>query len=101
MHIRLIFSAVAFFLTGCAGPLGPPFGLGPEWDSAIGILLQFLLCGVLYRAAISRRKPEPQDAPAIRIVRERYARGELTQDEFQNMLRNLSKPPKKHPITAK
>jgi hypothetical protein len=99
--MRTSLSTALFLLTGCAGPLGPPFGPGPERDSVLGILILLLLAGVLYRSARSRRKPERQDAPAIHIVRERYARGELTQDEFQNMLRNLSKPPKKHPITAK
>jgi uncharacterized membrane protein len=51
-----------------------------------------LLAGVLYRSPIRKRKPERQDAPAIHIVREKYARGELTREEFQNIMRDLSEP---------
>ena len=79
-------------LTGCAGPLGPPFGLGPEGDSVLGVLVLLLLVGLLYRAIKGGQKPEGQDSPAIRIARERYARGELTQEQFQNMMRDLSVP---------
>jgi len=91
--MRASLSTDLLLLTGCAGPLGPPFGPAPERDSVLGILILLLLAGVLYRSARSRRKPERQDAPAIHIVRERYARGELTREEFQNLTRDLSAPP--------
>jgi hypothetical protein len=92
MRMRVSLSTALLFLTGCAGPLGPPFGPGPEGDSVLGILI-LLLAGVLHRSVRSRRKPERQDASAIHVVRERYARGELTREEFQNMMRDLSAPP--------
>jgi hypothetical protein len=93
MRMRVSLSVGMLLLTGCASPLGPPFGAGPEHDSALGILMLLLLAVVLYRSAISKRKPERQDdAPAIQIVRERYARGELTREEFQNLMRDLSSP---------
>jgi len=51
-----------------------------------------LFAGLLYRFAKSRSKPERQHSLGIRIVQERYARGELTREEFQNMMRDLSVP---------
>jgi hypothetical protein len=92
MHMRLSLSASMSLLTGCAGPIGPPFGPGPEYDSFLAILILLLLAGILYRSVRSTRKPERQDAPAIHVVRERYARGELTREEFQSMMRDLSAP---------
>lgn len=80
------------FLTGCAGPLGPPFVPGSEGDSVLGVLMLLLFAGLLYRFAKSRSKPERQHSLGIRIVQERYARGELTREEFQNMMRDLSVP---------
>jgi uncharacterized membrane protein len=81
------------FLTGCAGPLGPPFGPGPEVDAAFGILMILLFAGLLYRAAKDWQNPKHSEPPPIHIARERYARGELTREEFQNMMRDLSSPP--------
>lgn len=92
MRMRLSLSAAILVLTGCAGPIGPPFAPGPECDSVLGILILLLLAGVLCRSARSTRKPERQDAPAIHVVRERYARGELTREEFQSMMRDFSAP---------
>jgi Short C-terminal domain len=91
--MRVSLSTALLLLSGCASPLGPPFGPGPEDGSVLGILILLLLAGVLYRSVRSSKKPEPQDAPAIHVVRERYARGELTREEFQNMMRDLSKHP--------
>jgi hypothetical protein len=93
MRMRVSLSAAILILTGCADPLGPPFGLGPAGDSTLGIVMLFLLAVVLYCSARSKRKRERQNAPAMHIVRERYARGELTREEFQNLMRDLSSPP--------
>jgi hypothetical protein len=38
MPIRVSVSAAMLPLTGCAGPIGPPLGLGPEADSVFGVL---------------------------------------------------------------
>ncbi len=91
MHKLLRLSAAILLLTGCAGPIGPPFGLGPEGDSTIGILVILLLGSVLYRLAKGPKLKLPE-SPAIHILRERYARGELTREQFQNMMRDLSTP---------
>lgn len=45
-----LFSASAVVLsTGCAGPIGPPLGLGPEWDGVAGVALLLLIVAFAYR----------------------------------------------------
>jgi Short C-terminal domain len=90
MRMRVSLSSAMLLLTGCAGPLGPPFGPGPEADSLFGILVILLFGGLLYRSAKGWRNPKHSESPAIHILRERYARGELTREQFQNMMRDLS-----------
>jgi hypothetical protein len=87
MHVSL--SAAILLLTGCAGPMGPPFGPEPEADSMFGILVILLIGGLLYRFAKRQNLKHPE-SPAIHILRERYARDELTREQFQNMMRDLS-----------
>ena len=89
MLMRVSLSAAMLLLTGCAGPMGPPFGPGPETDSVFGILVILLFGGLLYRSAKGWRNPKSPESPAIHILRERYARGELTREQFQNMMRDL------------
>ncbi len=89
MRMRVSLSAALLLLTGCAGPVGPPFGPGPEADSVFEILLLLLFAGFLYRVA-KRQDPKHPEPPAIHILRERYARGELTREQFQDMMRDLS-----------
>ena len=76
MSMRLWLLVISLSLTGCAGPLGPPLGPGPEGDVVFGILILLLLAGILYHAQRGRRKAKPADARALDIARERYARGE-------------------------
>jgi Short C-terminal domain len=89
MRMRVNLSAAILLLTGCAGPMGPPFGPGPEADSVFGILVILLFGGLLYRSAKGQNLKRPE-SPAIRILRERYARGELAREQFENMMRDLS-----------
>jgi uncharacterized membrane protein len=89
MRIHVSLSAAILLLTGCAGPMGPPFGPGPEVSSVFGILAILLLGGLLYRSAKGQSLKRPE-SPAIHILRERYARGELTREQFQNMVRDLT-----------
>jgi uncharacterized membrane protein len=90
MRMRVSLSSAMLLLTGCAGPLGPPFGLGPEADTVFGILVILLFAGLLYRSSKGWRNAKNPESPAIHILRERYARGELTREQFQNMMRDLS-----------
>jgi uncharacterized membrane protein len=93
MRMRVSLSVGMLLLTGCAGPLGPPFGPGPEVDALFGILMILLFAGLLYRTAKCWQGPKRLESLAIHILRERYARGELTREEFQNMMRDLSSSP--------
>jgi len=89
--MRALVSLLApiLLLSGCAGPVGPPFGLGPEGDSVFGILVILLFGGLVFRM-VKRQNIKRPESPAIHILRERYARGELTREHFQNMMRDLS-----------
>lgn len=89
MRIRVTLSAAILLLTGCAGPIGPPFGSAPEADSVFGVLLILLISGLLYRMT-KGENPMSSEASATHILRERYARGELTREQFQDMMRDLS-----------
>ncbi len=89
MRMRVSLPAAILLLTGCAGPISPPFGSRPEADSMFGILVLLLFGGLLYRM-VKRQDPKHPESPAIHILRERYARGELTREQFQNMMRDLS-----------
>jgi uncharacterized membrane protein len=93
MRVRVNLSVGMLLLTGCAGPLGPPFGAGPEVDTVFGVLVTLLFAALLYRAAKDWQNTKHSEPPPIRIARERYARGELTREEFQTMMRDLSTPP--------
>jgi Short C-terminal domain len=75
---------------GCAGPLGPAFGGGP--DLVAGLCVVLFLGSLFYRLARTKSDEECQGSPAARIVRERYARGEITREEFQHRMRDLSTP---------
>ncbi len=90
MLVRVSLSAAMLLLTGCAGPVGPPLGLGPETGSVFGILVILLFAGLLYRSAEGWRNPKNPESPAIQILRERSALGELTRKHFQNMMCDLS-----------
>jgi hypothetical protein len=91
MLMRVSLSAAILLLTGCAGPIGPPFGPGPEADSMFASLVILVFVGLLYRMAKGQNLKRPE-SPAIHILRERYARGELTREQFRDMLRDLSAP---------
>jgi uncharacterized membrane protein len=82
----------ALFLTGCAGPLGPAFDMGPDGDLVLGLSVVLLLGVLFYRLARAKPDQEWQGSSAARIVRERYARGEMTRQEYQHMMRDLSTP---------
>jgi hypothetical protein len=90
MLMRGSVSAAMLLLTGCAGPMGPPLGPGPETDSVFGILVILLFAGLLYRSSKGWRNPKNPKSSAIHILRERYGRGELTREQFQNIMRDLS-----------
>lgn len=78
--------------------LGRFGGLG-GWEVLIGILMMVLFWGglfaVLYfvvRAAVGGRRDQRENSPnqeALRILSERYAKGEITSEEFREMKETL------------
>jgi uncharacterized membrane protein len=78
---------------GCAGPLGPPLGLGPGLDQLAGLVLLVLVVLLVYlplRRSITARVRPSTLASAQAIVRDRYARGEIAADEYERLMQHLS-----------
>jgi hypothetical protein len=82
---------------GCVGPVGPPLGLGPGLDQLV--FFGFLIgIGVvawprLRRWIWTRSNPLPglnqSESRATAIAAERYAKGEITRDEYLKLLDDL------------
>jgi uncharacterized membrane protein len=89
-----LFSALAVVLsTGCAGPMGPPLGLGPEWDGVAGVALLLLIAAFAYRPLRKLFSDSPQmrhNLAPKEIVKERYARGEIDHEQYERMMQHLS-----------
>ena len=46
-----LFSLSSLILsTGCAGPIGPPLGLGPGWDELAAVAIFGLIAALAYRS---------------------------------------------------
>jgi uncharacterized membrane protein len=89
-----LFSISALILSaGCAGPMGPPLGLGPGLDELAGVAIVGLIAALAYRPIrklISTRRETTNVASPMDVVRERYARGEINQEEYDRMKQHLS-----------
>jgi Short C-terminal domain len=89
-----LFSALAVVpSTGCAGPIGPPLGLGPEWDGVAGVALLLLIAAFAYRPVRKLFSGSPQmrhNLAPKEIVKERYARGEIDHEQYERMMQHLS-----------
>jgi len=75
---------------------------GPGWWGVVGglVSLVFLVLVVVLIASLVRNRPAAGPAAstsAIRILEERYARGEMSRDEFVERRAALSGPPKAPP----
>ena len=87
--------SVLMLFAGCTDPIGPPLGLGPGWDELAGIAIVTMIVALAYRPIrrlVSTRLNTDRSASPQDIVRARYARGEINQDEFQRMMQHLSQP---------
>jgi putative membrane protein len=77
------------------------------WDMGFGILLLILFWGLVILGIVAllrwlssesrgRREPaagaRPRDKTPLEIVRERYARGEIDRDEYEQKRRDLQGP---------
>ena len=72
-----------------------PWGWGPGWW-LLGPLMMLVFWGAVivlvvgfFRSRCSRRAHGPGPDPALEILRARYAKGEITRDEFEAMRRDL------------
>jgi len=84
--------SILILLAGCAGPMGPPLGLGPRLDELAGIGIAALAVALVYRPIrkfFSDRLHAANSASQQNIAKERYARGEITQEEFQRIMQHL------------
>ena len=73
--------------------MGPSLGLGPGLDEIAGIVILTMLFAILYRPlrnSIGARSGMHHTMSPRDIAKERYARGELTREEFQRMMQHLS-----------
>ena len=91
--IGLLSLSFLLLIPGCAGPMGPPLGLGPGWDELAGVAIVGLIAALLYRPIrklFSTRLSTTNSGSPLDIVRERYARGEINQEEFERLKQHLS-----------
>jgi hypothetical protein len=84
--------SVGMLIAGCAGSLDPPLGFGPGLDQFAGIAMLAVLVALAWRPlknAVGSRidNPLPSD-----MLRKRYAKGDLSEEEYQRMMENLSRP---------
>lgn len=102
----LIVLAVMPFITMCSGPYGPmmggwdrtgyygcPWGFGYEYGGIfmgllflilIGVVIYFIVQNVRSKNEIGRTNESPID-----ILKKRYARGEITKEDFDRMKNEL------------
>lgn len=87
---------------GPGGPIAPPLGLGPGLDQVVFFGFLIGIAAIAWpqvRKWTSTRnnplyRPNQNDKRAIAIATERYAKGEITRDEYLKMLEDL-----RHQIT--
>lgn len=81
---------------GCVGPVGPALGLGPGLDQLVffGLLMGIAVAWPRLRKWSSNRSNQPDHlnwskSRAVELAAERYAKGEITRDEYLKMLDDL------------
>jgi uncharacterized membrane protein len=86
--------SVLTLLAGCAGPMGLPLGLGPGCDELGGVAIVAIVVALVYRPIrkfFSNRLNATNFSSPQNIAMERYARGEITQEDFQRIMQHLSR----------
>jgi uncharacterized membrane protein len=84
------------FEGGCAaGPLAPPFGLGPGLDEAVFWGLILVAAVFLWPRAQRYFRKNPgasmpnQSKPGMDTAAERYAKGEISREEYLKMVEDF------------
>jgi uncharacterized membrane protein len=83
--------SAGMLIAGCAGPLGPPLGLGPGLDQFAGIAMLAVLVALAWRPIKNALGSRIDNLSPIDILRKRYAEGDLSEEEYQRMMENLSR----------
>lgn len=93
---RLGLSLLGLFLSGCTGmhypgygPGGMGFAPGGGFMWLIWLALAAVIIYLIVRAARGGTSAGGSDDTPRRILDERYARGEITKEEYQDMKREL------------
>ncbi|MFP4070744.1 MAG: SHOCT domain-containing protein [Desulfovibrionales bacterium] len=76
------------------GPGGHGRGYMDGWGhmspfGAVGLILLIVIIGVLIYIAVRKREGSPAQESLLDILKRRYARGEITKEEFDRMKREI------------
>ena len=95
---NLFFLAGLLLLASCAVIPGPPvpLGFGPFIDQLAPLFLICVAAGLAWKYAPDRlrrykrtRSADHESSAAEFIIRDRYARGDITRDQFLQILQDL------------
>jgi len=92
--LTLLISACGRYDFGCGEGWGPMMGPGYGGMFMWMIFLAILVAVVIYwlvRSDKSKTKDQPQGETPLDILKKRYAKGEITKDEFEAMKRDLER----------
>jgi hypothetical protein len=84
--------SAGILIAGCAGPLDPPLDLGPGLDQFVGIAMLAVLVALAWRPIKNALGSRSDNLSPLDILRKRYAKGDLSEEEYQRMMENLSRP---------
>jgi Short C-terminal domain len=83
--------SAGMLIAGCAGPLDPLPGIGPGLDQFAGIAMLAVLVALAWRSIQKVMGSRIDNLSPIDILRKRYAEGDLSEEEYQRMMENLSR----------
>ncbi|MCX6842569.1 MAG: SHOCT domain-containing protein [candidate division WOR-3 bacterium] len=79
----------------CGPGFGGMYGYGGLWSIIMGIIGIAVVVGAVWLVVYlvrttGRRGPASESGDALETLRRRYARGEITHDQFEQMKRDLT-----------
>jgi uncharacterized membrane protein len=83
--------SAGMLIAGCAGPLDPLLGIGPGLDQFAGIAMLAVLVALAWRSIQKAMGSRIDKLSPVDILRKRYAEGDLSEEEYQRMMENLSR----------